>query len=152
MADTINFEMPLAPAVWPFGHGVIMSGISIAPDGLGAMHFKMAPESIRRSPGDPASEEAWADADALPKLVFTFDTPEDADRIAGTFEVLAAQMRHAEVCRVPADVANLVVAAREIWELHGASHDDLDIALEAFSARVPYDNEPEREAEGTDHV
>lgn len=43
-------------------------------------------------------------------------------------------------------VINLVIAAREAWEEHGQSGDDLDRALEAFSASVPYENEPDAAA------
>ncbi|KEZ00630.1 hypothetical protein AI27_18010 [Sphingomonas sp. BHC-A] len=39
-------------------------------------------------------------------------------------------------------VTQLVIAAREAWEQHGASGDDLDKALEKFTATVPYENEP----------
>lgn len=50
---------------------------------------------------------------------------------------------------LPQDVINLVIAAREVWELveFGALPDAdqtkaLDQALEAFSSRVPYADEP----------
>ena len=45
-----------------------------------------------------------------------------------------------------AEVRALVIAAREAWESNGQSGDDLDRALEPFSSRVPYDNEPEHVA------
>ena len=53
---------------------------------------------------------------------------------------------------LPADVVELVIAAREAWEIaegYGLEDEErnafecLDKALEAFSARVPYENEPE---------
>lgn len=43
---------------------------------------------------------------------------------------------------LPQDVVTLVIAAREAWDVNGASGDDLDQALEAFGERVPYDDEP----------
>jgi hypothetical protein len=42
---------------------------------------------------------------------------------------------------LPQDVIDLVIAAREAWEEHGASGDALDRALERFAARVPYDDQ-----------
>lgn len=47
---------------------------------------------------------------------------------------------------VPADVCQLVIAARIVWETETPTAEelrDLDIALEAFAGRVPYGNEPE---------
>jgi len=44
---------------------------------------------------------------------------------------------------LPADVIALVIAARDVWDTHGESRDDLDVALEAFASRVPYDDEPQ---------
>lgn len=44
------------------------------------------------------------------------------------------------------DVINLVIAAREFWDLHNDLSEEsrsLDKALEAFGERVPYENEPE---------
>ncbi len=44
-----------------------------------------------------------------------------------------------------AETANLVVAAREFWDAHNDLSEEstaLDIALEPFSARIPYANEP----------
>jgi hypothetical protein len=46
----------------------------------------------------------------------------------------------------PADVRILVGCAREVWELHGQSGDELDKALEAFASRVRYENGPDDEA------
>lgn len=43
---------------------------------------------------------------------------------------------------LPTDVIRLVIAAREAWQEHGSSGDDLDKALEAFAGRVPYEDEP----------
>lgn len=57
-------------------------------------------------------------------------------------------------CKLPADVARLVVAGRIVWEriafdaLPDADEtNELDRALEAFSARVPYEDEPDDFAE-----
>lgn len=47
---------------------------------------------------------------------------------------------------LPQDVVNLVIAAREFWDLHNDLSEEsrsLDKALEAFVDRVPYENEPE---------
>ncbi len=44
---------------------------------------------------------------------------------------------------LPQDVIDLVIAAREAWEEHGFITDDLERALERFSARVPYANQPD---------
>lgn len=44
------------------------------------------------------------------------------------------------------DVINLVIAAREFWDVANDCSDEsiaLDCALEAFASRVPYENEPE---------
>lgn len=51
---------------------------------------------------------------------------------------------------LPADVVQLVIAAREAWQEHGASQDALDKALEPFSACVPYDDQPDDEGLCTD--
>lgn len=48
--------------------------------------------------------------------------------------------------RLPQDVINLVIAAREAcdsWQLAECEFKKLDHALDAFSERVPYENEPE---------
>jgi hypothetical protein len=45
---------------------------------------------------------------------------------------------------LPQDVVNLVIAAREFWDVAMDESDEsaaLDCALEAFSSRVPYENE-----------
>jgi hypothetical protein len=47
--------------------------------------------------------------------------------------------------RLPQDVVNLVIAAREFWDVAMDESDEsaaLDCALEAFSSRVPYENDP----------
>lgn len=47
---------------------------------------------------------------------------------------------------LPQDVIDLVIAAREFWDDKNDLSDEakaLDRALEAFSSRVPYENEPE---------
>ena len=49
---------------------------------------------------------------------------------------------------LPQDVVNLVIAAREFWDVAMDESDEsaaLDCALEAFSSRVPYENEPEED-------
>lgn len=53
---------------------------------------------------------------------------------------------------LPADVVRLVIAGRTIWEILDQGVDrtepevrELDRALEAFSERVPYDDEPEQD-------
>lgn len=54
------------------------------------------------------------------------------------------------VVGLPQDVINLVIAAREFWEQAMDESDEsaaLDIALEAFSSRVPYENEPDAKLE-----
>ncbi|WP_242219997.1 Lar family restriction alleviation protein [Shinella zoogloeoides] len=58
---------------------------------------------------------------------------------------------------LPADVTELVVAAREFWEVNedmSLKSCALDKALEAFAERVPYENEPEDTitANGGDHA
>lgn len=52
------------------------------------------------------------------------------------------------VVAVPADVVELVIAAREAWEdpEDEERHTALDRALEAFASRVPYENDPDDEA------
>ncbi|MGC0052694.1 hypothetical protein ACNSPG_06460 [Brucella pituitosa] len=50
---------------------------------------------------------------------------------------------------LPQDVVNLVVAAREAWDTWQLPEEEfkrLDTALEAFASRVPYENEPEEDA------
>ncbi|WP_313193061.1 hypothetical protein [Shinella zoogloeoides] len=54
------------------------------------------------------------------------------------------------------DVINLVIAAREFWEVNedtSLKSYALDKALEAFAERVPYENEPDvaNEPKGGDH-
>jgi hypothetical protein len=47
---------------------------------------------------------------------------------------------------LPQDVVNLVIAAREFWDDNNDLSPEslaLDKALEAFSSRIPYENEPE---------
>lgn len=56
---------------------------------------------------------------------------------------------------LPQDVINLVIAAREFWEVNedmSLKSYALDKALEAFAERVPYENEPDvaTEASGGD--
>lgn len=54
-------------------------------------------------------------------------------------------VRHVEL---PQDVINLVIAAREAfdtWSLPDCESKALDKALEAFSSRVPYENQPEND-------
>jgi len=49
---------------------------------------------------------------------------------------------------LPQDVVNLVIAAREFWDVAMDESDEsaaLDCALEAFSIRVPYENDPEED-------
>jgi len=51
-----------------------------------------------------------------------------------------------EIVALPQDVINLVIAAREVFEAPEWASDEwnaLDKALEAFSSRVPYENEPD---------
>lgn len=58
-----------------------------------------------------------------------------------------------EVNALPQDVINLVIAAREAfdsWTLPECESKALDKALEAFSERVPYENEPDATPEGSD--
>ena len=49
--------------------------------------------------------------------------------------------------RLPQDVINLVIAVRNIEYPHGSDYGrewrELDKAVEVFSERVPYENEPE---------
>ncbi|MEV4609736.1 hypothetical protein MRBLMR1_004835 [Neorhizobium sp. LMR1-1-1.1] len=62
----------------------------------------------------------------------------------GSFPAYAAPQQQTD--GLPQDVINLVIAAREFWELAMDDSDEsasLDAALEAFSSRVPYDNEPD---------
>lgn len=65
-------------------------------------------------------------------------------------EILAARaaMAGAQPLPLPQDVIDLVIAAREAWEQHGTSGDDLDRALERFAARVPYANQPDEVQNG----
>ena len=71
----------------------------------------------------------------------------------GNADPVKALLRPAEPasdpCKLPIDVRTLVIAAREVWELveFGALPDAdqtkaLDQALEAFSSRVPYADDP----------
>ena len=51
-----------------------------------------------------------------------------------------------ELDTLPDDVTELVVAAREFWDINNDFSEEsaaLDKALEAFVDRVPYENEPE---------
>ncbi|NTF67914.1 hypothetical protein [Rhizobium rhizogenes] len=51
-----------------------------------------------------------------------------------------------EIAALPQDVINLVIAAREVFEAPEWASDEwnaLDKALEVFSSRVPYENEPD---------
>ena len=48
--------------------------------------------------------------------------------------------------KLPQDVVDLVIAAREFWDANNDLSEEsraLDKALEAFGERVPYENEPE---------
>ena len=54
---------------------------------------------------------------------------------------------------LPQDVVNLVIAAREFWDVAMDESDEsaaLDCALEAFSSRVPYENDPEEDRAALD--
>lgn len=65
------------------------------------------------------------------KLIDAFATP--------------SPLHHVEL---PQDVINLVIAAREFWDDNNdlsPESDALDKALEPFSSRVPYENEPEND-------
>ena len=51
--------------------------------------------------------------------------------------------------KVPSDVTNLVIAARDLLGAYDDMSEEflaLDKALEAFSSRIPYENEPEENA------
>lgn len=76
------------------------------------------------------------------------DQWEAVDTLVGFARVVTGHLRTgqlivAQAGDVPDDVRTLVIAAREAWESNGQSGDDLDRALEPFSSRVPYDDEPE---------
>lgn len=57
-------------------------------------------------------------------------------------DILALIQPEPDPLALPQDVITLVIAAREAWDEHGASGDDLDKALTPFSSRVPYSDEP----------
>jgi hypothetical protein len=60
--------------------------------------------------------------------------------------VIAALNPAPEIAALPQDVINLVIAAREAFDTGGlpvAEERALDKALEPFSSRVPYENEPD---------
>ena len=57
------------------------------------------------------------------------------------------------VTGLPQDVIDLVIAAREFWDVNNDLSDEsqaLDKALEPFAERVPYENEPAATTEGSD--
>mgnify|MGYP001090157457 CR=1 FL=1 len=57
------------------------------------------------------------------------------------------------VTGLPQDVIDLVIAAREFWDVNNDLSDEsqaLDKALEPFAERVPYENEPVANTEGSD--
>lgn len=65
-------------------------------------------------------------------------------RNAAGFRVKASPPPQTHVA-LPQDVINLVIAAREFWDVAMDDSDEsaaLDAALEAFASRVPYENEP----------
>lgn len=62
------------------------------------------------------------------------------DRIA---DLDPAKVVAGRLAALSPDVRELVITAREFWEEHGASGDPLDKALEPFSSRVPYANQPD---------
>ncbi|MCO7727820.1 hypothetical protein NJB93_14610 [Brucella intermedia] len=75
------------------------------------------------------------------------------ERCGGKGEIVVGKGRHGDTiiedcpsCSTPQDVINLVIAAREAcdtWLLPECEFKLLDKALEAFSERVPYENEPD---------
>jgi len=51
-----------------------------------------------------------------------------------------------EATSLPQDVINLVIAAREFWDANNDLSPEslaLDVALDGFARRVPFDNEPD---------
>ncbi|MEN5248467.1 hypothetical protein [Brucella pseudintermedia] len=74
-------------------------------------------------------------------------------RCGGKGEIVVGKGRHGDTiiedcpsCSTPQDVINLVIAAREAcdtWLLPECEFKRLDKALDAFSERVPFENEPD---------
>lgn len=95
-------------------------------------------------PGDPTEDEPHKTGFGTPGRDFD-------ESYSVTTTPLFAVLRRAEA-ELPADVIALVIAAREAWEALVArpltdqeTARNLDAALERFSERVPYDDQPESE-------
>ncbi|KAB2679773.1 hypothetical protein [Brucella pseudintermedia] len=112
------------------------------------------------------SAQAFEAQKALAKIedaIRALSSPDHADagkvegggceRCGGKGEIVVGKGRHGDTiiedcpsCNTPQDVINLVIAAREAcdtWLLPECEFKLLDKALEAFSERVPYENEPD---------
>ena len=94
--------------------------------------------------------EAAAQIAERPVIGFSDGAVEASRRIASSIRSLSSP-DHADAGKVygnvlSQDVINLVIAAREFWDVANDCSDEsiaLDCALEAFASRVPYENEPE---------
>lgn len=81
----------------------------------------------------------------LPVAITDAELSQWADNRADDAGRLARELVTYRKGAVPQDVINLVIAAREFWDIHNDLSEEsraLDKALEAFGERVPYENEP----------
>lgn len=96
---------------------------------------------------------AYADGREIGHLVNRTNAQRIAQEFANEFtaalssaEEKAVEVKKPEYRSLPGDVAELVIAAREFWQANEDMSEEsraLDKALEAFSQRVPYENDPE---------
>ncbi|QRM36977.1 hypothetical protein F3X89_03900 [Rhizobium rhizogenes] len=90
-----------------------------------------------------AQEQAQA---ALDKVMNCRFSNFDAGAVIHWAERGMYQLKVPEIAALPQDVINLVIAAREVMDAGYPFNPEinaLDKALEVFSSRVPYENEPD---------
>jgi len=109
---------------------------------IGQLEAALAPFAKYKTVAELANDPAplpWSEMGLKDRLAAIAANKDRRDA-----EVIAAReaMAAAPSAALPQDVITLVIAAREAWEMHGASGDELDRALERFAEHVPFQNQP----------
>lgn len=80
--------------IWPLGHGLIATGLSIADDGQGILILKAVPDHIARPDWQSASQIDPEEFDKLdgPRTALVFKDTSAIDRMIGSLETLKKEM------------------------------------------------------------